>query len=127
MKLSNKQIEALANKIISELKAPYLKHIKDIENSSEYINFISENKDCKELSKIASKYSTDSTDSYYSVAGFIKSAQNLIKTEYFKDKFLEVPRFNHSDIENEITLATIECDNLDSLIESIKFKFAKPL
>lgn len=124
MKLSNKQVEVLANKIISELKAPYLKRIKDIENSSEYINFISENEDCKELSKIASKYSTGS---YYSVDGFIKSAQNLIKTEYFKDKFLEVPRLNPLDIENEIILATIECDNLDSLIESIKFKFAKPL
>lgn len=126
MKLSNKQIEALANKIISELEAPYLKYNKDIENSSEYINFTSENKDCKELFKIASKYSTD-YDSCYSVVGFIKSAQSLIKTEYFKDKFLKIPRLNLSDVENEITLATIECDNLDSLIESIKSKFTKPL
>ena len=126
MKLSNKQIVALTDKIISELEAPYRKYNKDIENSSEYINFISENKDCKELFKIASKYSTNS-NSCCSVMGYIKTAQNLIKTEYFKDKFLKYPRFSHSNIENEITLATIECDNLDSLIESIKSKFAKPL
>ena len=129
MKLTNQQVTALASKIKEEIIQPFKDYNENIYNSKEYQNFISEDKDCKELLKIANKYPTKNPSRYSSssVENEIRSAMNEIKDYYFDDKLKKVPYINLSSVEDEIILGTIDCEGLDKLIETVKSKFNQSL
>ena len=133
MKLTNQQVSALANKIKEEIVQPFKDYNENIYNSKEYKNFISEDKDCKELLKIAnkypSKYPSKNPSRYNSscVESYIKNAMSEIKDYYFDDKLKKVPSISLGDLEQEIILGTIDCEGLDKLIETVKSKFNQSL
>lgn len=121
MKLNNTQIDALASKIKDELELKYNSSINKandkIKESDAYSNFINTNKDCLEIKKIFLKYKLDG---YYE-----ERIYNGIKNKVFSEKLQTKKDFNWSTIRNSIILNTIECDNLDSIIEKIKKEFSK--
>ncbi len=121
MKLNNTQIDALASKIKDELElehnTPINKSNDKIKNSDAYINFIHTNKDCLEIKKIFLKYKLDD---YYE-----ERIYNDIKNKFFSEKLINKKDFNWDTIRNSIILNTIECDNLDAIIEKIKKEFSK--
>lgn len=129
MKLTNQQVSALANKIKEEIVQPFKDYNENIYNSKEYKNFISEDKDCKELLKIANKYPSKNPSRYNSssVESYIKNAMSEIKDYYFDDKLKKVPCISLDDLEQEIILGTIDCEGLDKLIETVKSKFNQSL
>ena len=119
MKLTNSQINALAEKIVDEyykeVITPIIEYNNGIINSNAYSNFIANNKLCQEL------------ESYRKIAnGTVDSMQRYIRQIAFESEFKPVPMRLRSDtIRNEIILATIEIDNLDDLITKIKQLFWK--
>ena len=115
IKLSKVQIEALASKIISDIKRPVIEYNKSIENSDEYKLFFERNEDCIELQRIQKKYKLDSYD--------INRLQGYIRTKEFEGKFKPVPHVNQGAVETEIILMTIESEDLNKLIEAVSNKF----
>ena len=117
MKLSKQQVEAIASKIKKQVVDPINHYNSEIENSKEYIDFETTNKDCIAINKICEKHD----DTYYS-----RQIISKIKNKYFKDRFLSTPNFgyNNEDIINDIILGTIEYDNLDELINNLSAKYA---
>lgn len=116
IKLTNQQIAALTSKIYSDLAQPIREHNKSILNSEEYKNFESTNNDCIILDEIKNKYNL--ADYNFDI---IKSQ---IKNEYFKDK-MQSNNISKPNIEQEVVLATIESEDLQTLIEIVSKKFAK--
>ena len=114
LKLTKDQISALARTIRSEITEPAAEHNARIRASEEYINFEEENEDCIAIRIIAEKY-----DVTQYASGFI----SIIKRKYFEDKFISTANISIEKIEDSITLKTIECDNIQDIISSVKSKF----
>ena len=117
MKLSKRQVEAIASKIKKQVVDPINHYNSEIKNSKEYIDFETTNKDCIAINKICEKYD----EAYYSSQIISK-----IKNKYFENMFMPLPFFgyNNCDIINDIILGTIEYDNLDELINNLSAKYA---
>ena len=116
IKLTNQQISALTSKIYNDLEQPILEYNKLILNSKEYKNFESTNNDCIILDEIKNKYNFD--DYHFD------NIKSQIKNKYFEDK-IQSNNIRKSDIEQEIVLATIESENLQTLIKIVSQKFTK--
>ena len=116
IKLSKVQIEALASKIISDIKRPVIEYNKSIENSDEYKLFFERNEDCIQLTQICKKYDLDDYE--------IKRLKNNIRSLIFKDAFKSVPSLSQGAVEQEIILMTIESEDLSKLVEQVSLKFS---
>ena len=121
MKLDKQQIDALASKIKSELDIQFNTTIKEhndkINESNEYINFETENKIALKFKQL---FDDNNIDGYY-----CRQIISELKDKYFKKKYQKEKSFDYYQIKNSIILNTIECDNLDSIIEKIKKEFSK--
>lgn len=113
IKLSNQQVLALVSKIKNELSAPIKEHNQKIFDSEEYKNFITTNEDCILYKSLSQKYKFD----------YLESRLETIRKTHFKDSLRDLPYIPDRDIENEIILATIDSENLQSLIKSVSEKF----
>jgi hypothetical protein len=107
MKLSNRQIEALAKRIRGDIQRSAIKHNYQLEQSEEYQNFYSTNEDCRRLLKLQNQYELND---YY-----VKYIIQKIRAEHFKEKRKIVPDVPLEQIENLIVLQTIESEDLVTL------------
>lgn len=112
LKLSKQQIEALSYKIIEELQAPSKEANDKVMKSEEYKTFESSDEDCKALKRIGETYGLD-------LSNTIRNVKRMV----FDDKFQKVPYFSKENIEREITLQTIDTEDVASLIEKVSQKF----
>ena len=113
IKLSNQQIAALVKKIKQDIDAPAKEHNQKIYNSKEYQEFFATNADCKSFIYLHEKY--DLNYSTYEL--------NRIRDAAFQDQLLRMPAITSSDIETEIVLATIDANDLETLIKTVSEKF----
>ena len=132
MKLTNQQIKALAKKIHKDVNDKINEYNNSIDNDTNFKKWLSKNKeyanlmndftkaylrikDCKELS--------DNMGYYFDRIDV--SEKNIDTTlKYIFSKTLKLKKGVSLDaIENEIILATIEYDDLDSLTKSLYKKF----
>ena len=132
MKLTNQQVKALAKKIYKDINDKINEYNDSINNGVNFKEWLSKNKkyvdlindftktylrikDCKELSDTMGYY-FDRID---------VSEKNIDTTlKYLFSKTLRLKKGVSLDaIENEIILATIEYDDLDSLTKSLYKKF----
>ena len=124
MKLNKEQIKALANKILAEIK-------QEIILKNEKIINLKENR--KKIDKIMSTFEP----------AFELQESNIINISFYNYKDEKIYAYTKEslreklekreldliqmpssfDIENAIILNTIECDNLDELIERIKNEY----
>ena len=113
LKLTKDQISALARTIRAEITEPITEHNARIRASEEYVNFEEENEDCIALTRIAEK-----CDILQYASGLI----SIIKRKYFENKLM-CTNISLEKIEDSITLKTIEYDNIQDIINSVKSKF----
>lgn len=118
MKLTKMQVSALADKIINEIKQPIIDSNKAIKESKAYKEF-DKRKDCQTIIKLLSRKGVNSE------AHYVRNLINDMRDNHFADKVKTIPYISRSSIENEIIVSTIEHDDLDSLIQSIKDKYSK--
>lgn len=118
MKLTKMQVSALADKIIDEIKQPIIDNNKNVKESKTYRQFW-ERKDVQKVCEIAVNYGMDTQN--YEVKRFVDQMMD----GYFSNKIKPIPYINKSFIESDIIVSTIEHDDLNSLIESIKLKYSK--
>lgn len=124
MKLNKEQIKALANKILAEIK-------EQVNLKNEKITNLKENR--KKIDKIMSIFEP----------AFELQESNIINISFYNYKDEKIYAYTKEslreklekreldliqmpssfDIENAIILNTIECDNLDELIERIKNEY----
>jgi hypothetical protein len=124
MKLNKEQIKALANKILAEIK-------EQVNLKNEKITNLKENR--KKIDKIMSTFEP----------AFELQESNIINISFYNYKDEKIYAYTKEslreklekgeldliqmpssfDIENAIILNTIECDNLDQLIERIKNEY----
>lgn len=110
MKLTNQQVDALANKIYEELNA---------DSTSQY------NSDMAIIKKRFEKTKE------YQAMNLINAAYNYqaVNGQSLMGRLYDLPRQNGSNtrskIKNEIILSTIDCVNLDELIEKVKASVAE--
>lgn len=118
MKLSKQQVEAIASRVRKNVIDPINKYNNAIRNSAHYINFENVDRDCIELKALLDRHEVS-----YQVNQIISK----IKSDYFKDKFIQPPSFGYDNIDiiNDIVLGTIEHDNLDELISSLTEKYGR--
>jgi hypothetical protein len=116
-RLTKMQVKALASRIIEEIKQPIRDHNNKIKESKAYIQF-SERKDMQKIVNLSMKYKMEGDN------GKIWRYIEELRSTYFADKLIKIPYLSFFEIENDIIVSTIECDNLDSLIESIKQKYS---
>lgn len=116
LKLTKDQIAALARTIRIEITEPIVEHNAKVKNSDEFRNFEEENEDCIILNKIADKYR---------IPGYVANMISSMKKVHFEDKLKDASGVSLERIEDTITLKTIECDNIQEVIEAVKSKFVK--
>jgi hypothetical protein len=141
MKLTNKQINAIATKIKNEINESIENERKQFIESGNFkkaiILKLQEYKQVFELldKKIIHNFCIKLSDSQYRTfySGIEKSADEIISKNidcfYTKimaeNGFNKKPINNINDIENDIVIATIDNPDLDSIIESIKVKYTQ--
>lgn len=118
IKLNKQQIDALSNKIIDELKKEVLKENKKMREIA-YKDFLK-----TPLGKAYKLVSESKINDYLQK---IEATETIYSTQLDRYLGLKINTLNISkhDIRNDIILATIECEDLDSLINQIKQKYAK--
>lgn len=118
IKLNKQQIDALSNKIINELKQELLKENKKIREVG-YKNFLK--------TPLGKAYKLVSESKINNYVQKLEAEGTSYPTQLDHYLGLKIKSFNINthDIKNDIILATIECDDLDSLINQIKQKYAK--
>ena len=116
MRLTKMQVSALADKIIGDIQDPISVHNSEVMKTKAYQQFW-ERSNVQKLLKIAIEGGLDSEDCN------LKRVIETMKKNYFKDKFIDIPRLNRHSIENDIIVSTIEYNDLDDLIISIKSKY----
>jgi hypothetical protein len=124
MKLNKEQIKALANKILAEIK-------EQVNLKNEKITNLKENK--KKIDKIMSVFEPAfelEKKEIINISSFRYKNENIYasteerlrkKLEEKELDLISLPMLHQ--IENSIILNTIECDNLDQLIERIKNEY----
>jgi len=115
IKLNKEQIQALARKIKSEIVNPITEYNDTIRKSSEFVNFAKENKDCKAIEEIFRRNGIEQYD--------LNNAQNRIRNKYFCTKFKREPSINLDSLYDTITLESIWCEDLNSLIATVSEKY----
>ena len=113
IKLSNQQIAAIVKKIKQDIYAPSKEHNEKIRSSKEYMEFFDTDVDCKLFIDLHKKY-----DLNYSTYDL-----NQIRNNTFKDQFMSIPTITDSEIETEVVLATIDANDLETLIQTVSKKF----
>lgn len=117
LKLNKIQMEALARKISSEIIAEAVAHNDAITNSEEYKKFAEVNEDCLLVKEL---YDTYHFDAYY-----CNSIINKIRSTYFKDKFVSIPKASANSILDDIIIETIECDDIEVITKKIIEKYKR--
>lgn len=124
MKLNKEQIKALANKILAEIK-------EQVNLKNEKITNLKENK--KKIDKIMSVFEPAfelEKKEIINISSFRYKNENIYasteerlrkKLEEKELDLISLPMLHQ--IENSIILNTIECDNLNELIERIKNEY----
>jgi len=116
--LSKIQVNALAKKITLELNSIVNEKNSLVVKSDEYVNFFKNDPDCIILSEIGNKYNMND---YY-----ISNYQQAIRNKKFR-KSIILELFTVSQVENEIILETIDCDNINEVISKIKERLIKEI
>ena len=133
MKLTTQQINALASKIYNEIKEEVNNYNESLKSEEAFNKWKIKNPKYKQLLEKAvtvCKAVTDcNIEGYtvdYNLSNIASWTEKDINIE-LKDIFeatLDLKDYPVSDIlKNEIILSTIECDNLDDLINNIKKKY----
>ena len=117
LKLNKVQMEALARKISTEIKAEAIANNKAITDSEEYKKFCEVDKECLLVKELFDKYHFDV---YY-----CNAILNRIKSCNFENRLIAVPSVHEEEILDDIIIETIECDDLDTLIKKITQKYKK--
>lgn len=115
VKLTKSQISALAYKLVKELNNSNAN--KELYESDEYKNFESENADYINICKLLSNFNINIKNHPFN------SMLDCCKKAYFKDRIISPRYIQQIDIENEITLSTIDAVSLQEIIDSVKAKF----
>lgn len=126
MKITNKQISILAADIYNtNFKAAYEKEVKDYQKQKEDIKLTKEEiKICKDFEAVAVKLNTifKSVEYSYDKVPVGHYSKDLLSMKKSRLKFVsKVPTV--SQIESEITLATIASSDLGELMRRVKQKF----
>jgi hypothetical protein len=108
IKLSKAQVDAISRKIYREISDECYRKDKIIKNEA-VVKFLRTDVG-KAVTKINSGFFTHKPLSDYNIES--------LAMEYFNIKFTELP--NASDIANDIVVACIESDDINTLIETIK-------
>ena len=117
IKLNKIQMEALARRISSEIISEAVAHNDAITNSEEYKKFAEVNEDCLLIKEL---YDTYHFDAYYCNV-IIKQ----IRSKYFSDKLVKIPKTYVDSILDDIIIETIECDDIEAITKKITEKYKK--
>ena len=121
MKLSNQQITALASRVYNDINSKRNKANAEILNKNNKIT-----------SKLLSTAARNILEDYFKITSpqYTQSSINSYIDSYIKNKYrdkllpLQSNVISQKNIENEIIIETIECENLDELITKITKKFS---
>ena len=111
--LTNRQINALVDKIIYSIENPIIQHNKKIEDSESYKNFIHKNRDCKKIIEIGKKWGLEE-DSW-----LIQDFCEHIRDVAFKQHFIPIPPLHRKMIENDIIIETMDGIYSESIINKL--------
>jgi hypothetical protein len=141
MKLTNKQINAIATKIKNEINESIKNEKKEFLDSGDFekavILELKKYKQAFELldKKIISNFCVKVSDFQYKTfyTGLESSVKEIMSkdSDYFHIDIMSKSGFNKklinniNNIENDIVIATINNPDLDSIIESIKVKYTQ--
>jgi len=123
MKLTQVQVNALANKIYKELNPKPIKTITEInkiriEEELKAIKDFRKTEEGKLLKKAYDIFKSNNiSDAYYIESGIVKLGKSKTKYSIAHNTQTKYPLH---DIANTIILATIDSTNLDDLITSVK-------
>lgn len=128
MKLNNSQINALAEKIHNQIDTEIKKSKVTLENFQTFFNS-QQAKEYKEVKKFLSNKSFTLIDKMRGLKESRTSSDllNSVNCKFVNDmnssknyKYITL-----KDVKNAIVLKTIECKDLDSIIDSVKKEFLK--
>lgn len=134
MKLTKQQVDALTFKIYNEIRSEVIKYNDTLQTEEKFIKWRKSNKDIEEIltdaiiacSNIVNnpQYEPISTYHFETIAKYdLKDIEYNMKRIFEKTLILkDYP--TETMLKNDIILSTIECDNLDDIIETIKKKYA---
>ena len=134
MKLTKQQIDALAFKIHNEIRSEVIKYNDTLQTEEKFIKWRKSNKDIEEILTDAiiacsnmvhnPQYKPISNYHFEAIAKYdLEDIEDKMKRIFGKSIALKnYP--TETMLKNDIILSTIECDNLDDIIETIKKKYA---
>lgn len=133
MKLTNQQINALASKIYNEIRSEVRKYNDTLQTDEKFIEWRRSNEDIEEILKDAiiacsnvvnnPQFEIIANYHFETIAEYgLKDIEYKMKRIFEKTLILkDYPTEN--TLKNDIILSTIECDNLEDMIEAIKKKY----
>ena len=133
MKLTKQQVDALAFKIYNEIRSEVIKYNDTLQTEEKFIKWRKSNKDIEETLEEAifvcsnmvnnPQYAPIITYHFEAIAKYdLKDIEYNMKRIFEKTLILkDYP--TETMLKNDIILSTIECDNLDDIIETIKKKY----
>lgn len=133
MKLTNQQVNALTSKIYNEIRSEVKKYNDTLQTDEKFIEWRRSNEDIEQILKDAiiacsnvvnnPQFEIIANYHFETIAGYglkdieYKMKRIFEKTIALKDYPTQIM------LKNDIILSTIECDDLDSIIENIKSKY----
>lgn len=134
MKLTKQQVDALAFKIYNEIKQEVKEHNDALQTEKEFLEWKLKNPRYKQLiEKVVAacndiiEYRIEGYTADYNLRNIASWKTKDIDSEV-EDIFkasLNLKNYpTETMLKNDIILSTIECDNLDDIIETIKKKYA---
>ena len=133
MKLTKQQVDALAFKIYNEIRSEVIKYNDTLQTEEKFIKWRKSNKDIEDTLKDAiiacsnvvnnPQYEPIINYHFKTIAKYdLKDIEYNMKRIFGKSIALkDYP--TETMLKNDIILSTIECDNLDDIIETIKKKY----
>lgn len=133
MKLTTQQVNALTSKIYNEIRSEVIKYNNTLQAEEKFIKWRKSNEDIEEIlkdaiiacSNVVNNPQLEIIANYHfeTIAGYgLKDIEYKMKRIFEKTLILkDYPTEN--TLKNDIILSTIECDNLDDIINNIKKKY----
>ena len=133
MKLTNQQVNALASKIYNEIRSEVKKYNDTLQTEEKFIKWRKRNKYIEDILKDAiiacsnmvnnPQYKPILNYHFETIAEYgLKDIEYKMK-RIFKETIALKDYPTETMLKNDIILSTIECDNLDDIIETIKKKY----
>lgn len=117
MKLSNQQIQSLAHNINLELREETTKHNQEV-RAKAYKEFYK-----TKLGKMYVELNEQGFFNLMTLKPLDLEAQNTALDKYLKLDLKNPTTGYSSNVFNDIVVATIECENIDELINKVKNKY----